>query len=545
MGTWINVIAVVAGLLGLLLLLRGLLGRRVGTAPHCRNCRFDLTALYPEHQVCPECGTELTGPRATTRGLRRRRWVVFALGVLLLAITATIGTMAARGAITKAKIADALPTGALISFAVDRPNGWLSDECADELVSRVSSDTLSPAQCDRLVDALIRELGRPDFRRYEYNSRVLGLTADAPSAPIEARQRYADFLLDRVVRTDLPWMSDWARNLMRLRADGVVTDEAWEHTLTQLITPRLWCSSGDTVEPGEVFVVRTSFLVDRLGGSAGGFALWTDAVDGVASLPDAEPVAADALFGGGAPNAHRLAQQMLVARDEPWSGDVAFRVWYDEGVIRVTGTELEHAFGYPNPGVSSAPKAPVRALAVSAESRLPLEVRPVTPPAVTADVLTIEEWLRRHLLPASTHAWSNARPVPQSYPDFYCTIGVLAPVGTVALRGKLVTVRQSGSRTAGLPFRVERHMSNQMVAWMGSNSGTVYSKGFRDRSDTLSEFRIKLPGECLLPETRARALFLFDHVTLPDGRTFDAKESGAAPIEIEVPLDPDAGGFHW
>jgi hypothetical protein len=80
------VLAALAVLLtaGLALLVRGLIGKRIGSDPHCRKCKYNLTGL--EADKCPECGIPATG-RNIRRGLRRRRRVPLVVGSLLLLIS--------------------------------------------------------------------------------------------------------------------------------------------------------------------------------------------------------------------------------------------------------------------------------------------------------------------------------------------------------------------------------------------------------------------------------------------------------------------------
>ena len=528
MGTWIQLISLSAGLLGLLLLLRGLLGRRVGTAPHCRNCRFDLTGLYPEHQVCPECGTELTGPRATTRGLRRRRWVVFALGVLLLAGAGTLGAMAARGGITKARIADMLPTRALIMLAVDHPNVWLANECADELLGRVTIGAFRPQAGLRLADSLVAALNRTDPAEYERFLDLLRSLSLSPSSPPEIGRRYTDFLLDRIVRTDLPWMSDWGFELLTLRGIGRIPDDRWNATVTELITPRLWCSSGEVVEPGEVFVIRTSYLAERLSFGAGIFLERRESAEGIRPPADLRDVFTSGRYGLGMPFVDKPLGELRVAQPELSSWELVVRAWYAEGMTELHGIKTSVGLNHPSTR--------------SAETRLPLKIRPTAPEAAS-DPPSIKQWLRARLLPA-TPSWGGkllAAPPPR----FPCRIAVLASPGELALHGTLRAIARDGTITDEGTFDVLLKGENGRAVWtsrgLARSDSQTGTGGYG--VTTLPEILLNLPAECLLPG--ARAVLLFDHVTLPDGRTFDAKESGAAPIEIEVPLDPDAGGFHW
>ena len=64
------ILASVFGFLGVALVIRGLVGRRIDDHPICRKCRFDLVGLYdpaqPTREIrCPECGAELQTPATT------------------------------------------------------------------------------------------------------------------------------------------------------------------------------------------------------------------------------------------------------------------------------------------------------------------------------------------------------------------------------------------------------------------------------------------------------------------------------------------------
>ncbi len=73
-------------LLGLLLLIRALRGRRVSSNPHCAHCGFDLLGLTLDRDAqCPECGRPtIPGTPAVRDGLFKRRPVLGLFALLLI-----------------------------------------------------------------------------------------------------------------------------------------------------------------------------------------------------------------------------------------------------------------------------------------------------------------------------------------------------------------------------------------------------------------------------------------------------------------------------
>src|SRR3954467_8495060 len=95
-------VTIPVALLGLWLLVRGLRGGRVGDHPRCRACGFDLFGLPSGRGRCTECGADLSRPRASVTGVRRRRPGMLAIGAtlfLLATATATGSVLTRRGKI--------------------------------------------------------------------------------------------------------------------------------------------------------------------------------------------------------------------------------------------------------------------------------------------------------------------------------------------------------------------------------------------------------------------------------------------------------------
>jgi len=146
-------------LVGLLLMLLGWVGRRVGEHPHCRKCGFDLHGSMGSGGVrpgsCPECGADLSVGRRVVTGLRRRRLSVVGVGLLMV-----VGGVGAGGALLwvngqQVNLNQYKPVWLLRNEA-NRHGTGTSGDALDELVSRLHAGKLSRSQVDGLVsDALV------------------------------------------------------------------------------------------------------------------------------------------------------------------------------------------------------------------------------------------------------------------------------------------------------------------------------------------------------------------------------------------------------
>lgn len=125
--------------IGVLLALRGWLGRRAGVHPVCRKCGYDLFGT--RGTVCPECHTD-GARRAPYRGVRVRLRPVLLTGLALASI-GVIGTIPHAQSVNYYQYA---PLQTLIGAANVGMKG-----AYDELKVRIENDKLSPAEIDELA----------------------------------------------------------------------------------------------------------------------------------------------------------------------------------------------------------------------------------------------------------------------------------------------------------------------------------------------------------------------------------------------------------
>jgi hypothetical protein len=152
---WVMVYFFVLGLLavlmpvGVVLLVVGVVGRRVDDHPLCRGCGFDLvgTALGSA-ALCPECGRSVgTGAGRRVGNRVRRRGMMLGGGV---AVTAALGIGIPMFVVPLLSNRAARPTWWLLVEA-EYGSGAMRDAAAVELLSRHGAGTLAAADGKRLV----------------------------------------------------------------------------------------------------------------------------------------------------------------------------------------------------------------------------------------------------------------------------------------------------------------------------------------------------------------------------------------------------------
>jgi len=136
-------------LAGLVLLIRGLRGKRVGESPYCRKCGYNLAGV--EGPKCPKCGS-IISPRSITVGYRQRRASEIIVGSLLLAFSVPSLVLTGYDHVRDIDWYDHYPFGIL--FALARGGDM---EAFRELVQRNQSGALSAAAISELGEYSLGE----------------------------------------------------------------------------------------------------------------------------------------------------------------------------------------------------------------------------------------------------------------------------------------------------------------------------------------------------------------------------------------------------
>src|SRR5450432_1386668 len=93
---------VVAIIVGIVIVLRGRRGKRIGDHPVCGKCGFDLFGRSAGNEVCPECGTSaMFWPEAVLTGHLQRNFRLIGAGAILILLAScwlgVVGWAAAQG----------------------------------------------------------------------------------------------------------------------------------------------------------------------------------------------------------------------------------------------------------------------------------------------------------------------------------------------------------------------------------------------------------------------------------------------------------------
>lgn len=192
----------IPSLLGLTLLILGLHGRRISTHPHCRKCKFDLTGLASP-AVCPECGSDLSHPRAIALNLRKRLPLAIWSGATVLLLSFTLAGLIFAMAFAGTSANPYKPVW-LLRLELDAPREGKADAAAIELITRLKAAKLAkPSVASLVADGLARQgdttqpwrtawgdiiesarsmklVSDTDWARYARNSIVLATVARSP-----------------------------------------------------------------------------------------------------------------------------------------------------------------------------------------------------------------------------------------------------------------------------------------------------------------------------------------------------------------------------
>ena len=224
MDTWLFNSGLIA-LAGVVLIVFAWRGRRVDDHPLCRRCGFDLTGRPPDSTRCAECGADVTRPRATRIGHRRRRGGVMVVGVAL-----ALPAMLVLVAVVFVRMQD-------FELTPYKPN-WL-------LARDVVSGNDGRAKAKGLAELT---------RRLQAGSRVSDRSVASVAAVCLANQG------DRT----LPWNPAWGHFLEAARAAEQLPDEAWGRYASQGVQLELYLRSPSTRLLAEQSRRRKAFRSPRV-----------------------------------------------------------------------------------------------------------------------------------------------------------------------------------------------------------------------------------------------------------------------------------------
>jgi len=230
------------GIAGVVLLVRGLRGHRVGDHPVCARCGYDLFGLTPETTTCPECGADRMRPGAVRIGRRQRRRGSIIAGVILLLLAL-------------------VPIGGLVSVLIGRVN-WMQVKPVSWL--RASARVGTGSASDRALQELVRRLNASELSREQVDT----LVSDALTIQAD------------LTRT---WQPDWGNIIEDARARGAVSDEDWETYAKQAVAGAFALEMRPKVRRCDPVPYRIRELAGRVGN---GEAFWVSHDRGQLKLGD-------------------------------------------------------------------------------------------------------------------------------------------------------------------------------------------------------------------------------------------------------------------
>ena len=246
---------------GTALTVAGVRGRRTDDHPLCRRCRFDLTGRPADaERRCPECGADLSPPRAVVVGHRRRRAGVLGLGAVLSTLAVSVGGVVAYGQAHH------------VNWWRYAPLGYVVRQATSSDASRRRAGLAELG--DRLIDGRLR-----------------GADLD----------RTADAGLDYQGDSTRPWDTGWGDLLEVAHAAGRLSDERWRRYAGQAAIGMFTFRVRPRVRRGDPVPYEFTSHRGRLGSRND--AVWC------------QPVHARLVWAGEPPQSVRLADSFPVGGD--------------------------------------------------------------------------------------------------------------------------------------------------------------------------------------------------------------------------------------
>jgi len=155
------ILLAMAAVVGLILLVCGLWGRRVALAgPHCRKCGYNLTHLPSDR--CPECGSivALTG---VVTSCRQRRPVLLLTGLFLLSAALAVPVGLGKRGLQNLNIYCHKPTSWVLRDT--QSSNWrLATNAYYELQGRVRSGSVDNVHRDEFIKSVVADFTRKPRR---------------------------------------------------------------------------------------------------------------------------------------------------------------------------------------------------------------------------------------------------------------------------------------------------------------------------------------------------------------------------------------------
>ncbi|MBN1341422.1 MAG: hypothetical protein JXQ73_02015 [Phycisphaerae bacterium] len=151
---YIFVLLSLFALMGVVLLVRGLRARVVATAPHCRGCGYNLTALSSER--CPECGGVIADIGVVSEK-RTRRYGLALVGLLALLPAIACLTILIGGCARQVDLYRFKPTAWVLNDAQSGDVG-LVDRAYALLLARAQNGELNADELKKLYKTVLAEL---------------------------------------------------------------------------------------------------------------------------------------------------------------------------------------------------------------------------------------------------------------------------------------------------------------------------------------------------------------------------------------------------